>query len=221
MGNRNIIVDSGDRYGRLTVVEEVEAGREPNGKPFRRVQCKCECGTVTVVTLHSLRRSLTRSCGCLQKDRASETLSREKHIHGYSGTPTHTCWMGILARCTNPNHTSYRNYGGRGITVCMQWRHSFKAFLKDMGERPAGMTIDRIDNEQGYFKANCRWATLSQQARNRRTNTFLSCDGRTLTLTEWSDITGLARETISNRLILGWTVKEALTLTPWTKRNTA
>jgi hypothetical protein len=126
--------------------------------------CKCDCGTFKLVHTAALTRGTTRSCGCLQK----ELVRTRRTTHGASATPTYAIWHGMLSRCTNPNATGYRRYGGRGIKVYERWR-SFSNFLADMGERPPGLTIDRYPDTNGdYAPSNCRWATWSEQAPNRR-----------------------------------------------------
>lgn len=133
-------------------------------------------------------------------------------VHGRSFTPEHRSWTQLIQRCTNPNNPAYAKYGGRGITVCARWRNSFVDFLADMGERPSlGHSLDRIDNDAGYFKENCRWATKSEQACNRRSNRLLTLGAETLPVMEWSRRTGLKRSTIEQRLVYGWSVERALT----------
>lgn len=143
----------GERHGRLTVVAESGDGQT--------LQCFCDCGRP-----HTLNRDAwkkTRSCGCLRRDHAASLNTQ----HGMTGSPTYISWQGMIRRCTNPSAADYHRYGGRGITVCQRWR-DFSAFLEDMGERPAGLTLDRIDNNRGYEPGNCRWSTVTEQNRNRR-----------------------------------------------------
>lgn len=122
--------------------------------------------------------------------------------HGYAGTPTYSSWTEMVRRCTNPRCINYREYGGRGIQVCERWV-AFENFLADMGERPAGTTIDRIDNEGNYEPGNCRWATRSQQDSNRRDNVKVTHDGKTLTLMEWAKRYSLKYSTLQQRHSLG------------------
>lgn len=122
-------------------------------------------------------------------------------------------WHGMLARCANPRHKSYASYGGRGIAVCERWQQ-FSNFFADMGERPVGHSLDRINNEGPYSPDNCRWAPRTVQMRNTRSNRFLTLDGVTKTLAEWGVHTGIATETIWDRLNNGWSVSDALTRQP-------
>jgi hypothetical protein len=125
-------------------------------------------------------------------------------------SPEYQTWRGMIERCGNVNQPNYRLYGGRGITVCRRWRN-FKYFLEDMGLRPKGLQLDRIDNEGNYCPENCHWVTRTQNLSNTRTNVFLSFNGHTATISEWSRITGIPNRTISGRRASGWDDKRTLT----------
>jgi hypothetical protein len=132
----------------------------------------------------------------------------------------HNIWRGMLQRCHNPKAKDYPRYGGRGIAVCEEWRASFTAFLIDVGQRPsAAHSLDRIRNDEGYFKTNCEWRLATQQCRNRRSNTRIEFRGENLTLVEWSRRTGIGRVLIMHRLRAGWTTEDALTVAPSRSMN--
>ena len=176
-------------------------------------ECLCKCGKTTNATAKNLRSGNTKSCGCLNSERV---IARNKAgaTHGMTGTPTWVVWDNMIQRCTNPNHKSYKEYGARGITICPAWRNEFATFHKDMGPRPAGMSIDRIDNDKGYEPGNCRWATVVEQANNRRNNITLTVGGVTDTLANWSRKTGIGQKTIMYRIKNGWSDEQALSTTP-------
>jgi len=120
-------------------------------------------------------------------------------------------WRSMVNRCYNSHTEEYKNYGGRGITVCSRWRESFENFLADMGERPEGMTLDRADNNGNYEPGNCRWATVTEQAHNRRNNRFLTANGETMTMAEWARRLGCNPAAILARLSTGMDEAEAVT----------
>ncbi len=132
------------------------------------------------------------------------------HTSGGKPSPTYKSWMAMMARCTNPASTNYALYGARGISVCQRWL-TFENFLADVGERPAGMTIDRINADGNYEPGNVRWATAQMQTRNRRGNLLLTFDGRTQPLFAWAEERGLTRDVLRKRLRLGWSIQRALT----------
>lgn len=140
--------------------------------------------------------------------------------HGMSLTPIYSCWRGMLQRCENSKSKDFKRYGARGITVCQRWK-SFEAFLEDMGEKPDGLTIERIDTNGNYEPSNCKWATPKQQARNRRDNVILQFNGQSKTVAEWADETGLERKTLEYRIRVGWDVAKALTTPSLINRKAA
>jgi hypothetical protein len=157
----------GEVYGRLTVNGEI--GRDRRGR--REFHCSCSCGKTVVVAGFNLRSGNTRSCGCLHHGQAhpSGWVNHGRLIHGHTrggNSPTYRSWSGIVQRCTNQGHNRWHRYGGRGITVCERWR-DFENFLADMGERPPGKSIDRIDPDGDYEPGNCRWATPKEQRANQ------------------------------------------------------
>lgn len=145
--------------------------------------------------------------------------NRKSATHGMSKSKTYSIWTGIKDRCLVPNNKDFHNYGGRGITVCDRWQHSFILFLEDMGEAPINMQIDRIDNNKGYFKENCRWTTIQVQANNRRTCVMLSANGKTQSIADWSKEVGIERKTLEYRIRVGWDIKKALTTPSLIKRK--
>lgn len=201
---------SNQKFGRLTAIH-----RGPNSGKRSTWHCLCDCGNTAIVYSSKLVNGHTQSCGCLQKERASQASFK----HGHScypnkgkATKEYNAWSLMIRRCTdNKNAPEFKNYAARGITVCIEWQHSFETFLKDMGLAPSPKhSIDRIDNNCGYSKENCRWATAKEQARNKRTTAFLTAYGKTKTISEWSEITGISIKRIHARLKRGWSPEKTI-----------
>ena len=202
----NFIDLTGQQFGSLLVIERTEDYISPSGNKIARWCCKCQCGRIVSVNGTDLRRG-TKSCGCLQKKAASERQTKQ------CNTRIYRIWRGIITRCTNSNHHSYKHYGAKGITVCDEWR-KFESFLEWSVANSYNdtLSIDRIDNSQGYCPSNCRWTTTTEQANNTSRNHYVTFRGETHTLIEWSRITGISYSTLRDRINnLKWDADKALT----------
>ena len=168
--------------------------------------CKCDCGVKKTVRLSHLNNGNTKSCGCLQREINKERLL----AHGKTGTQIYSIWANMLQKCKNAENITYSTFWNRGIAVCEEWK-TFNNFYKDMGDPPAGRnSLDRINNDIGYQKDNCRWTTRKLQSRNSRGARMIELDGQRLCIMEWSERTGLPAATILGRLNLGWSIRDAL-----------
>ena len=199
-------------FGRLTVIS-----RLPSVGGATMWRCRCECGEMRSVVGKNMRNGVTRSCGCLKSEISRQRAVARNTTHGWAPhhdrTGEYRAWVGARNRCLDPNNASWKHYGGRGITICDRWRHSFEHFISDMGKRPSNRhSLDRIDNDGPYAPENCRWATLAQQANNRSNNNRLEVDGHVMTLSEAATKYGVAASTIAARRHLGWPMAMALLL---------
>lgn len=201
---RKLIDLTGKKFTRLTVLSRAAN----NGKAIAW-NCLCDCGSTKIAHGDNLKSGATKSCGCLQKELASRRSEVLLTTHGLCGTPTYRTWKSMKQRCLNPKTPNYKNYGGRGIGICKRWL-KFENFLADMGERPAGKTIDRIDNDKNYCKENCKWATFKEQALNRRSSVRLAFKGKTLCITEWAEKLKVKPYILYNRLRRGWSIERTL-----------
>jgi len=206
--NKGIIV------GKLIYLSDVE-----NTRP-RKANFKCPICNKEFVTEISRAKSLaTISCGCFRKENSSKMNT--KHGNATKGmSPEYVSWQRAIQRCTNENYGSFQNYGGRGITVCDRWRYSFKLFLEDMGKKPfKGAQIDRKDTNGNYEPSNCRWISCLENARNKNNNLRITWNNQTKTLSEWSEILNINKNTLRDRIYSkNWTLEEAMTI-PLFKRG--
>ena len=171
---------TGRKFGRLLVVDCI--GKNQSNQA--RWKCVCECGNTVEVLGYNLKNGNTKSCGCLQK----ELAAAQHKSHGETGSRLFVAWVHMKQRCTNPNNRAFKYYGGRGITVCDEWRNSFEAFYEwamANGYRD-DLTIDRIDVNGNYCPENCRWITIQEQQRNKRDNVRIAFAGQVKTVAEWA-----------------------------------
>lgn len=192
---------TGNRYGRLSVIEMAGCNKHKQ----RLWRCICDCGNDVEVIGFLLRQEQTRSCGCLNK----ESIAQVNYKHGKSKSKIWSIHRSMMDRCYLKTSHAYNRYGGRGITVCDRW-HDFEKFYEDMGDKPNGMSLDRIDNNSGYSPENVKWASYKEQANNTRSNRILTYMGRSQNISQWADEFNLKMTTIWARLQRGWTVERAL-----------
>lgn len=191
---------TGQRFGRLTAMAVVGIGR--TGTQW---QCACDCGHKCVALITRLVSGRKKSCGCLKTDTHAARLT----THGMTGSPEYASWMQMLQRCTNPNDKRWPRYGGRGIAVAPQWR-KFEVFYADMGKRPPGTSLDRINNDGNYEPGNCHWASPVTQSNNTARNRLVTAFGETLTASQWARKTGVKVYTLFQRLRRGFSPEEAV-----------
>ena len=197
------------RFGRLLVVKDDGTRSKHNHVMWL---CKCDCGKEVHIRSFDIGKK-TFSCGCYQIEQSVKATKK----HGKSDTRIYREWAAMRNRCGNENMEHYDCYGGRGITVCKEWQDSFDVFYQWAMENgyKENLTLDRIDNNLGYSSENCRWATVKEQSNNRRTNHFITYQGKTQTIQMWADEIGVSSRLISHRLQNGWTITEALTTPVW------
>lgn len=188
---------TGQKFGRLTALYYLGSGKW---------LCRCECGNQSTPLVASMKKGLSQSCGCLHRERRTK--------HGMHKDRVYRVWTSMRARCRNPNDSSFHNYGGRGIKVCERWDKSFSNFVADMGTRPRGFDIDRIDNDKDYCPENCRWISRRQNLLNTRITRMITFNGETLPMRVWAERYGLKHTTLKYRIDSGVPVELALTASP-------
>lgn len=194
----------GRKNNRLTVIgyERLKNSRRLS------LKCLCDCGNETFVYPYQFDTGDIKSCGCLKID-----FGKSKRKHGLSKSSIYSEYNNMIRRCYNKESDNYERYGGRGITVCDEWKDSIKNFEKwveSTGGRPEGTTLDRIDNDGPYAPWNCRWATMKEQSRNKRSNIMITYKGRTQCLADWSKELGFSHETLRGRIFKhGWSIEKA------------
>lgn len=207
---RQMVEMVGKTFGNLTVIRRVESRILPSGQHKTMWECKCSCGNTYIAEGYNLRNGVSRQCS-----KCSRKASAEKRkIHGLSDSRLQHIHSGMMARCTNKNHTYYKNYGGRGISVCDEWYGSkgFPAFVewaKSSGYSDC-LTLDRIDNNGNYCPENCKWSTRKEQANNTRRNKVICFNGETHTLSQWADIYHMDQDLLGRRLLRGVSMERAV-----------
>ena len=197
---------TGKRFGKLVVIKT--AGKTKNGAYLW--QCKCDCGNEIIANVGNLKNGHTKSCGCLRVDRCKTNFTK----HGLEHTRLYGIWSDMRLRCYDEKNIAYHRYGGRGITICDEWKNDVKAFYDWATENgyKDSLTIDRIDNDGNYCPENCRWATVKEQASNRRSNILVTHNGKTQTMKKWANEVGTPYKVVWARMQkLGWSAERALT----------
>lgn len=189
---------TGMRFGMLTVISMTKERK--NNQVCYLVQC--DCGNKKESIGYLLTSGKSVSCGCKRRIAGLK--------HGKSSSREYRIWADMRRRCIDERNKNYPYYGGRGISVCDRWQ-DFSNFIADMGKSQKGQSLDRIDNSGKYEPDNCKWSSLKEQARNRRSNRLINFNGKTMCVSEWAETIGIARDTLKRRLLLGWSVERALT----------
>jgi hypothetical protein len=185
---------TGQTFGRLTVVA---LSKEKQGRNCCWI-CSCECGASVTIRSGVLINGTTQSCGCLQRERAAAFAAANAKPR-IIPKKEYGAWRAAKHRCTNQKSAAYPSYGGRGITMCDEWMNDPRAFYRDMGPCPKGLSLDRIDNNRGYSPDNCRWTDQKTQSRNQRRGISITHDGLTLPIKEWAERTGIDYRTLLMR----------------------
>lgn len=190
---------TGQRFGRLLVI----GYEKSNIRSYSYMWiCRCNCNNIIKTNKDTLKSGDTKSCGCLRKEIVTK--------HGKSKSKIYKIWNSMRFRCNSKKSNAYKYYGGRGIKVCKRWV-KFENFYQDMGERPKGTSLDRIDNNKGYCKKNCRWASKQIQSRNMRSNNYFEFNGKSQILKDWAEELNIPQGTLHNRIFkYKWAIEKAL-----------
>jgi hypothetical protein len=210
-GSCNFPMSEGDKFGRLTLLAFIRVGKAMHWK------CRCECGKTVLRKAPAIWHAVSRSCGCLRSDHCSARAIQRNTRHGMRNTAEYRAWLGMRARCHVKTHKAYASYGGRGIEVCPAWRDDFSAFFASVGPRPTPKhSLDRTDNSRGYEPGNCRWATWTQQALNKRTSLCLTAFDETKPAQEWASDARcrVSYSPLVSRKKDGWPSEQAISLPP-------
>lgn len=205
------IDETGNKYGRLTILSFSNFKAESNGRrPYWN--CQCECGETVQRSSHSMKSGRTSSCGCLRREMTVKRNTTHGQAVRKQQTDEYNTWCEIIKRTTNPKCSQYPDYGGRGIAMCPEWRNSFESFLAEVGKKPSKLhSINRINNEKSYEPGNCCWSTRAEQNRNKRNNVMITHDGVTMCAADWCEKTKIKVPTFHSRLNRGWSFKKTIT----------
>lgn len=198
--NRALKDYTGLRINKLEVLSLYE--RDPKWNNHKWL-CRCDCGSTKPIGIKNVISGKTASCGCIKREDVAErnTTHGMSHLNGYRS------WKDMRSRCNNPGDSDFKDYGGRGIVVCSRW-DDFSLFIADLGDRPKGFTLDRIDVNGNYEPSNCRWADGKTQANNKRVNRIIEWNGRSQTLQQWCEETGIDHSKAGYRLRQGWPMEK-------------
>ena len=218
MGTNNFILKAGLRIGSLVL----SCGVEGKSGYVTKWECHCDCGHKSLIHVSTLSQGLIRHCeNCRTKRTRRQATTKKRERHGLGTGKTYSSYSKMISRVYNPRHISYQRYGHQGIVVCDRWLESYLNFLEDMGERPEGTSLERIDNNKGYFPENCKWASRTEQQRNRRNTIYVEFNGEKRKLIELIEEENncykslglkyrLTYNLVYSRIKAGWGTKKAL-----------
>jgi hypothetical protein len=197
----------GQRFGKLIVISKTDKRLDGHICWL----CKCDCGNEKILNGRNLRNGNTTSCGCYRNSEIKKRFITHGESANGKWSNEYNCWHHIKSRCINVNNKNYKHYGGRGITICDEWINDFSSFLKDMGRKPTlKHSIERIDNNKGYCKENCRWATQREQCNNRRDNKKTVFDNKEYTISQLGEKLGIRSDRLRWQLKMNWTFEQII-----------